>query len=215
LPDERRGELTRRAGMKPGCVLFFIADEADAAPKLAGQIREELGKRLGLIDPNRFELCFIVDFPMFEPDEETGKIGFTHNPFSMPQGGMEALQSRRPEDVLAYQYDVVCNGVELSSGAVRNHRVDIMEKAFEIAGYSRETLRTKFTSLYHAFQYGAPPHAGMAPGVDRMLMLLTGEENIREVIAFPMNSNAQDLMMGSPGEVTEQQLREVHIRLRK
>ncbi len=201
--------------MKPGCVLFFIADEADAAPKLAGQIREELGKRLGLIDPNRFELCFIVDFPMFEPDEETGKIGFTHNPFSMPQGGMEALQSRRPEDVLAYQYDVVCNGVELSSGAVRNHRVDIMEKAFEIAGYSRETLRTKFTSLYHAFQYGAPPHAGMAPGVDRMLMLLTGEENIREVIAFPMNSNAQDLMMGSPGEVTEQQLREVHIRLRK
>ncbi len=215
LPDERRGELTRRAGMKPGCVLFFIADEADAAPKLAGQIREELGKRLGLIDPNRFELCFIVDFPMFEPDEETGKIGFTHNPFSMPQGGMEALRSKRPEDVLAYQYDVVCNGVELSSGAVRNHRVDIMEKAFEIAGYSRETLRTKFTSLYHAFQYGAPPHAGMAPGVDRMLMLLTGEENIREVIAFPMNSNAQDLMMGSPGEVTEQQLREVHIRLRK
>ena len=215
LSEEKRGELISRAGLKPGCVIFFIADEPDIAPKFAGQIRAELGVRLGLIDKNRFEFCFIVDFPMFEPDEETGEIVFTHNPFSMPQGGMDALLNKKPEDVLAYQYDIVCNGVELSSGAVRNHRIDIMKKAFEIAGYTEEELKTKFTSLYHAFQYGAPPHAGMAPGVDRMLMLLTDEDNIREVIAFPMNSNAQDAMMGAPNEVTEQQLREVHIKLRK
>ena len=215
LPDDRRNELIRRADLKPGCVIFFIADDADTAPKLAGQIRNELGERLGLTDKSRFELCFVTDFPMFEPDEETGKIGFTHNPFSMPQGGMDALLNKKPEEVLAYQYDIVCNGVELSSGAVRNHRIDIMKKAFEIAGYSEEELENKFTSLYHAFQYGAPPHAGMAPGIDRMLMLLTDEENIREVIAFPMNSNAQDVMMGSPNEVTEQQLREAHIKLRK
>ncbi len=215
LPDDRRDELTRRADLKPGCVIFFIADDADTAPKLAGQIRNELGERLGLTDKSRFELCFVTDFPMFEPDEETSKIGFTHNPFSMPQGGMDALLNKKPEEVLAYQYDIVCNGVELSSGAVRNHRIDIMKKAFEIAGYTEEELENKFTSLYHAFQYGAPPHAGMAPGIDRMLMLLTDEENIREVIAFPMNSNAQDVMMGSPNEVTEQQLREAHIKLRK
>ena len=215
LPDDRRNELTKRAGLKPGCVIFFIADEADTAPKLAGQIRAELGARLNLIDKNRFDFCFIVDFPMFEPDEDTGAPVFTHNPFSMPQGGMDALLNKKPENVLAYQYDIVCNGVELSSGAVRNHRIDIMKKAFEIAGYTEEELKTKFTSLYHAFQYGAPPHAGMAPGVDRMLMLLTDEDNIREVIAFPMNSNAQDVMMGAPNEVTEQQLREVHIKLRK
>lgn len=215
LPDDKRNELTLRANLKPGTVVFFIADDADVVAGLAGQIRTELGRRLGLIDEGRFDLCFIVDFPMFEPDPETGKIGFTHNPFSMPQGGMEALLTKKPEDVLAYQYDIVCNGVELSSGAVRNHRIDIMKKAFEIAGYTEEDLRTKFTSLYHAFQYGAPPHAGMAPGIDRILMLLTEEDNIREVIAFPMNSNAQDMMMGSPSEVTEQQLREVHIRLRK
>ncbi|WBY63672.1 MAG: Aspartate--tRNA(Asp/Asn) ligase [Thermocaproicibacter melissae] len=215
LPDDKRNELTKRAGLKPGCVIFFIADEADVAPKLAGQIRTELGERLNLIDKNRFEFCFIVDFPMFEPDEETGAMTFTHNPFSMPQGGMDALLNKNPEDILAYQYDIVCNGVELSSGAVRNHRLDIMKKAFEIAGYTEEELKTKFTSLYHAFQFGAPPHAGMAPGIDRMLMLLTDQDNIREVIAFPMNSNAQDVMMGAPNEVTEQQLREVHIRLRK
>ncbi|MCI1955807.1 MAG: aspartate--tRNA ligase [Oscillospiraceae bacterium] len=215
LPDERRDELTRRAGLKPGCVIFFIADEADTAPRLAGQIRAELGERLGLIDKDRFEFCFIVDFPMFEIDEETGATVFTHNPFSMPQGGMESLRNKKPEEVLAYQYDIVCNGVELSSGAVRNHRIDIMKKAFEIAGYTEDDLKTKFTSLYHAFQFGAPPHAGMAPGIDRMLMLLTDEDNIREVIAFPMNSNAQDVMMGAPNEVTEQQLREVHIKLRK
>ncbi len=215
LSAEKRAELTRRAGLKPGTVVFFIADESDTAPRLAGQIRAELGERLGLVDKSRYEFCFIVDFPMFELDEETGATVFTHNPFSMPQGGMEALRTKKPEDVLAYQYDIVCNGVELSSGAVRNHDIEIMKKAFQIAGYSEKELETKFTSLYHAFQYGAPPHAGMAPGIDRMLMLLTGEDNIREVIAFPMNSNAQDVMMGAPNEVTEQQLREAHIRLRK
>ena len=215
LPDDRRDELTRRADLKPGTVIFFIADDAETAPLLAGRVRAELGERLGLIDRNRFELCFIVDFPMYELDPETGGIVFTHNPFSMPQGGLEALLTKKPEEVLAYQYDIVCNGVELSSGAVRNHRIDIMKKAFELAGYTEEDLKSKFSSLYRAFRYGAPPHAGMAPGIDRMLMLLTGEDNIREVIAFPMNSNAQDVLMGAPNEVTEQQLREVHIRLRK
>ncbi|TQI66216.1 aspartate--tRNA ligase [Clostridium sp. KNHs216] len=215
LPDDKREELARRAGLKPGCVIFFIADDRETAPKLAGQIRTELGERLDLIDRDAFELCFIVDFPMYEIDEDTGNYVFTHNPFSMPQGEMEALTAKKPEEVLAYQYDIVCNGVELSSGAVRNHDIAVMVKAFEIAGYTEEDIQTKFTSLYNAFQYGAPPHAGMAPGVDRMLMLLTGEDNIREVIAFPMNSNAQDVLMGSPGEVTEQQLREVHIKLRK
>ncbi|MBQ2152674.1 MAG: Asp-tRNA(Asn)/Glu-tRNA(Gln) amidotransferase GatCAB subunit C, partial [Clostridia bacterium] len=171
-------------------------------------------KRLGIIDESKFEMCFIVDFPMYEYDEDSGNIIFTHNPFSMPQGGLEALNTMDPVDILAYQYDIVCNGVELSSGAVRNHDIDIMVKAFDIAGYSEEQLKAKFSALYNAFKYGAPPHAGMAPGVDRMIMLLTGEENIREIIAFPMNSNAQDLLLGSPGEVTEQQLREVHIKLR-
>ena len=157
----------------------------------------------------------VLKVGMFEIDEETGNYIFTHNPFSIPQGGMDALLNKKPEDVLAYQYDIVCNGVELSSGAVRNHDIEIMVKAFEIAGYTEDDIKTQFTSLYNAFKYGAPPHAGMAPGVDRMIMLLTGEENIREVIAFPMNSNAQDVLMGAPNEVTEQQLREVHIKLRK
>ena len=215
LPDEKREELIHRADLKPGCVIFFIADDKDIAPKFAGQIRTELGKRLNLIDEGSFKMCFIVDFPMYEIDEETGNYIFTHNPFSMPQGGMDALLNKKPEDILAYQYDIVCNGVELSSGAVRNHDIEIMIKAFEIAGYTEEDIKTKFTSLYNAFQYGAPPHAGMAPGVERMIMLLTGEDNIREVIAFPMNSNAQDVLMGAPNEVSEQQLREVHIKLRK
>ena len=214
LSDKQRVELKNRAGLKPGCVLFFIADTKNEAPKLAGQIRTELGNRLNLTDKDSFRMCFVVDFPMFELDEETGEPAFTHNPFSMPQGGLDALLNKNPLDVLAYQYDIVCNGVELSSGAVRNHDLDIMVKAFEIAGYSEETIKQKFSSLYAAFKYGAPPHAGMAPGVDRMVMLITEEENIREVIAFPMNSNAQDLMMGSPCEVTEKQLREVHIKLR-
>jgi aspartyl-tRNA synthetase len=194
--------------------LFFIADTKEYAPKLAGQIRTELSKRLKLTDESKFEMCFIVDFPMYEIDEKTGSTAFTHNPFSMPQGGLEALTEKDPLDIVAYQYDIVCNGIELSSGAVRNHDVDIMIKAFEIAGYTEEELKTKFTSLFNAFKYGAPPHAGMAPGIDRIIMLLTGEENIREVIAFPMNNNAQDLLTNAPCEVTEQQLREVHIKLR-
>ncbi len=214
LPAEDKKTLIERTGLKPGTVCYFIADSAELAPKLAGQIRTEVATRLGIIDESKFEMCFIVDFPMYEYDEDSGNIIFTHNPFSMPQGGLEALNTMNPVDILAYQYDIVCNGVELSSGAVRNHDVDIMVKAFDIAGYTEDDLKAKFSALYSAFKYGAPPHAGMAPGVDRMIMLLTGEENIREVIAFPMNSNAQDLLLGSPGEVTEQQLREVHIKLR-
>ncbi len=214
LTDEKREELIKRADLKPGSVIFFIADEDDIAPKFAGQIRTELGEKLNLIDKDSYKMCFIVDFPMYEIDDETGNYIFTHNPFSMPQGGMDALLNKKPEDILAYQYDIVCNGVELSSGAVRNHDIEIMKKAFEIAGYTEDDIKEKFTSLYHAFQYGAPPHAGMAPGIDRMIMLLTDEENIREVIAFPMNSNAQDVMMGAPNEVSEQQLREVHVKLR-
>ena len=214
LTEEDRRELADRAGLRPGDVLFFIADTKDRAPKLAGQIRTELGKRLKLTDESRYEMCFITDFPMYETDEKTGKIAFTHNPFSMPQGGLKALLEKDPLDIVAFQYDIVCNGVELSSGAVRNHDLDIMIKAFEIAGYTREDLENKFTSLFNAFKYGAPPHAGMAPGIDRILMLLTGEDNIREVIAFPMNNNAQDLLTNAPCQVTEQQLREVHIKLR-
>ena len=214
LDDAQRAELTRRAGLEPNDLLYFIADNAKDAPKFAGQIRTEVAKRLDLIEKDAFRLCYIVDFPMFEEDEETGNIIFTHNPFSMPQGGLEALETKSPLDVLAYQYDIVCNGVELSSGAVRNHDLKTLIKAFTIAGYTEEDLQTKFQSLYHAFQYGAPPHAGMAPGIDRMLMLLTGEIDIRIVIVFPMSANAQDLMMNAPSEVTEQQLREVHIKIR-
>lgn len=215
LNDDQRRELAARCELEVGDVLYFIADSKKNAPKFAGQIRTEVAKRMELIDESRFELCFIVDFPMYELDEETGKIIFTHNPFSMPQGGLDALLNKDPLDILAYQYDIVCNGVELSSGAVRNHDLDIMIKAFEIAGYTEEDVASKFGALYNAFKFGAPPHAGMAPGVDRMIMLLTGEESIREVIAFPLNSNAQDLLLGAPTEVTEQQLREVHIKVRK
>ena len=215
LNDCQRRELAERCELEVGDVLYFIADSKKNAPKFAGQIRTEVAKRMELIDESRFELCFIVDFPMYELDEETGKIIFTHNPFSMPQGGLDALLNKDPLDILAYQYDIVCNGVELSSGAVRNHDLDIMIKAFEIAGYTEEDVASKFGALYNAFKFGAPPHAGMAPGVDRMIMLLTGEESIREIIAFPLNSNAQDLLLGAPTEVTEQQLREVHIKVRK
>ena len=214
LKEGDREELIKRNNSNAGDVIYFIADTEKDAPKLAGQIRTEVANRLDLIDKSKFEICFIVDFPMYEHDETTGQVIFTHNPFSMPQGGMDSLLNKNPDDILAYQYDIVCNGVELSSGAVRNHDLDIMIKAFEIAGYTEDELKSKFSALYNAFQYGAPPHAGMAPGVDRMIMLITEEENIREVIAFPMNSNAQDLLLGSPGEVTEQQLREVHIKLR-
>ena len=214
LSEEDRKELAQMAELKPQDVLFFVADDKNYAPKLAGQIRMELGKRLNLIDDSKFEMCFIVDFPMYEVDEKIGNIVFTHNPFSMPQGGLKALLGKDPLDIIAHQYDIVCNGIELSSGAVRNHDIDIMIKAFEIAGYTKEDLQTKFASLFNAFKFGAPPHAGMAPGIDRIIMLLTGEENIREVIAFPMNNNAQDLLTNAPCEVTAQQLREVHIKLR-
>ena len=210
--DEQSEEIKKLLSLKQGDVLFFISDAPKFVDKLAGEIRTELGKRMDLIDNSRFELCFITDFPMYERNDE-GKIDFMHNPFSMPQGGIDDLQNKDPLEIKAYQYDIVCNGVELSSGAVRNHRIDVMEKAFEIAGYTKEELQTKFGALYEAFQYGAPPHAGMAPGVDRIVMLLLGEECIREVIAFPMTANAEDLLMRAPGEVTQKQLREVHIKL--
>ena len=214
IPDDCKEEFRTLAGLEVGDTIFFMADKEERAAYYAGMIRNELGEKLDLIEKNAYRFCYVNDFPMFEKDPETKKIGFTHNPFSMTQGGLEALNTMDPLDILAYQYDIVCNGVELSSGAVRNHDMQIMEKAFEIAGYDKEVLKNKFGALYTAFQYGAPPHAGMAPGVDRMIMLLRNEENIREVIAFPMNGNAQDLMCGAPNEVTEQQLREVHIKVR-
>ena len=214
IPEEKKKELAALADLSVGDTIFFIADKEEKAAYYAGQIRTELGVRLDLLEKNAYRFCYVNDFPMFEEDPDTKQIGFTHNPFSMPQGGLEALNTKEPLDVLAYQYDIVCNGVELSSGAVRNHDMDIMVKAFEIAGYDEETLKNKFGALYNAFQFGAPPHAGMAPGVDRMIMLLRNEENIREVIAFPMSGTAQDFMCGAPNDVTEQQLREVHIKIR-
>ena len=214
IPDELKEEFRSLAGLEVGDTIFFMADKEDRAAYYAGMIRTELGEKLELIEKDAYRFCYVNDFPMFEKDPETKQIGFTHNPFSMPQGGLEALNTKDPLDILAYQYDIVCNGVELSSGAVRNHDMQIMVKAFEIAGYDEEVLKSKFGALYNAFQFGAPPHAGMAPGIDRMIMLLTNEENIREVIAFPMSGTAQDLMCGAPNEVTEQQLREVHIKVR-
>ena len=212
IPDELKKELINLADLDKGDTIFFIADSEKRATELAGQIRTELGKRLNLIDESLFKFCWIVDFPMYELDER-GNIAFNHNPFSMPQGGLEALNTMNPLDIVAYQYDIVCNGIELSSGAVRNHDPEIMIKAFELAGYNKEHIEEKFPALFNAFQFGAPPHAGIAPGVDRMLMLLTDSETIRDVIAFPMNSKAQDLMMGAPGNVTREQLRDVHIKL--
>ena len=214
IPDDMKTEMAELAGLQPGDTIFFIADKEERANLYAGQIRTELGERLDLIEKKAYRFCYINDFPMFEYDSDEKKINFTHNPFSMPQGGLKALNEKDPLEILAYQYDIVCNGVELSSGAVRNHNLDIMVKAFEIAGYTEEDLKEKFGALYNAFQFGAPPHAGMAPGVDRMIMLLKNEESIREIIPFPMNGNAQDLMCGAPNIVTEQQLREVHIKVR-
>ena len=214
IPDDMKQEFADLTGLEVGDTIFFIADKEERANLFAGQLRNELGERLDLIEKNAFRFCFVNDFPMYEYNKDEKKMDFTHNPFSMPQGGLEALNTMNPKDILAYQYDIVCNGVELSSGAVRNHDLDIMVKAFEIAGYSEEDLKTKFGALYNAFQFGAPPHAGMAPGIDRMIMLLRNEDNIREVIAFPMNGNAQDLMCGAPGIVTETQLREAHIKVR-
>ena len=215
IPEELKGVLREQAHLEAGDTIFFIADREEKANYYAGKLRTELGEKLELIEKNAFRFCYVNDFPMYELDPDTKKPAFTHNPFSMPQGGLEALNTKDPLDILAYQYDIVCNGVELSSGAVRNHDMNIMVRAFEIAGYDEETLKAKFGALYQAFQFGAPPHAGMAPGVDRMLMLLRGEENIREVIAFPMSGSGQDLMCNAPGEVTEQQLREVHIKVRE
>ena len=215
IPDDKKKSLIELADLHPHDTIFFIADKEMRASLFAGQLRNELGEKLGLTEKDAYRFCYVNDFPMYELDPETKQLGFTHNPFSMPQGGLEALKEKDPLDILAYQYDIVCNGVELSSGAVRNHDMEIMVKAFEIAGYDEETLKNKFGALYQAFQFGAPPHAGMAPGVDRMIMLLRNEENIREVIAFPMSGEAKDLMCGAPNDVTEQQLREDHIKVRE
>ncbi len=213
LEDYEREGLIEKAGLKPNSVIFFIADRKNA-PKLAGLIRDELGRKLDLIDKNKFEFCIINDFPMYEWNEEEDKYDFCHNPFSMPQGGLDALNNSKIEDIVAYQFDFVCNGIEMASGAVRNHDLDIMRKAFSLAGYNEDTIKDKFKSLYTAFQYGAPPHAGMAPGIDRMLMLLKDESSIRETIAFPMSASGSDMMMGAPNDVTELQLRETHIKIR-
>ena len=210
IPDNLKQSLITLADLHKNDTIFFIADNEKRTTELAGQIRMELGKRLELIDNNVFQFCWIIDFPMFELDEHDN-IAFSHNPFSMPQGGLDALENQNPLDILAYQYDIVCNGIELSSGAVRNHDINIMLKAFTMAGYTEEEVKTKFGALYTAFQFGAPPHAGIAPGIDRMLMLLSNSETIREVIAFPLNSKAEDLMMGAPGNVRRDQLRDVHI----
>ena len=212
--EDLKKELLDLAGLEKEDTIFFIADNEKRATELAGQIRTELGKRLDLIKKDVFEFCWIVDFPMFELDEHD-KLQFSHNPFSMPQGGLDALTNEKPLDILAYQYDLVCNGYEMASGAVRNHNPETMVKAFEIAGYTEEDVKNRFGALYNAFQYGTPPHAGAAPGVDRMVMLIADSQNIREVIAFPKNKKARDLLMRAPSVVSEQQLKDVHIELRK
>ena len=211
--EEATRKLVAELGLGPDDGIFFAAGKPDQAAKLAGAARTRIAEQLDLIDRDRFDFCWIVDFPMYEYDEESKKVDFSHNPFSMPQGGLEALESKDPLDILAFQYDIVCNGVELSSGAIRNHRPDIMYKAFEIAGYSQQDVDTNFSGMINAFKFGAPPHGGSAPGIDRIVMLLADEPNLREVVLFPMNQRAEDLMMGAPGEVTAKQLRELHIRL--
>ena len=214
ITDEIKNNLEEKLGAKENCSIFFVADELKTAQKIAGLVRIELGKRLDLIEKDSFKFCFIVDFPMYELSDE-GTIDFNHNPFSMPQGGMNALETMNPLDILAYQYDVVCNGYEMASGAVRNHDPELMVKAFEIAGYTEQDVKERFGALYNAFQYGTPPHAGAAPGLDRMIMLIAGEENLREVIAFPKNKKARDLLMKAPSVVTEKQLDDVHIKVKE
>ena len=214
ITSDIKGKLEKQIGAEKNSAIFFIADELEKAQKIAGLVRIELGKRLELIEKDVYKFCFIVDFPMYELSDE-GTIDFSHNPFSMPQGGLEALETKNPLDILAYQYDLVCNGYEMASGAVRNHNPETMVKAFEIAGYTEEDVKNRFGALYNAFQYGTPPHAGAAPGVDRMVMLIADSQNIREVIAFPKNKKARDLLMRAPSIVSEQQLKDVHIELRK
>ena len=213
LTEEKVAEIKKYFDAQDGDAVIFVIGQGMHFDKFSGKLRTHVAEELNLIDENTFKMCWIVDFPFYEENDETGAVEFSHNPFSMPQGGMEALMNKDPLEINAYQYDIVCNGIELSSGAVRNHDIEIMKKAFEIAGYTEEDVKTRFAALYNAFQYGAPPHAGIAPGVDRMIMLLAGAENIREVIAFPMNSKAQDLLMGSPSVVTKEQLQDVHIKL--
>ena len=212
ITEDIKKQLENEYKAEKGSAIFFIADEYTKAQKIAGLVRIELGKRLELIEQNVYKFCFIVDFPMYELSDE-GTIDFCHNPFSMPQGGLEALKTQDPLDILAYQYDLVCNGYEMASGAVRNHDPEIMVKAFEIAGYTEEDVKNRFGALYNAFQYGTPPHAGAAPGVDRMVMLIADSQNIREIIAFPKNKRARDLLMRAPSVVTEEQLKDVHIKL--
>jgi aspartyl-tRNA synthetase len=213
IGPERTDAIRTQLGLGVGDACFFVAGRPEKFYKFAGDARNKVGEELDITTKDRFEFCWIVDFPMYEWNEEEKKIDFSHNPFSMPQGGLEALEAKDPLDILAFQYDIVCNGIELSSGAIRNHRPDIMKKAFEIAGYPESVLLEKFGGMYRAFQYGAPPHGGIAPGVDRIVMLLCNEPNIREVVLFPMNQQAEDLLMGAPSEVTAKQLRELHIRL--
>jgi aspartyl-tRNA synthetase len=210
---DRTEAIRQQLGLADGDAVFFVAGLPKEFASFAGQARVKIGNELGLTQTDRFEFCWIVDFPMYEWNEEEGRIDFSHNPFSMPQGGLGALEAKEPLDVLAYQYDVVCNGVELSSGAIRNHKTEIMEKAFAIAGYSKEELERRFGGMLRALQYGAPPHGGIAPGIDRIVMLLCGEENLRQVVMFPMNQQAEDLLMGAPSEVSPKQLKELHIRL--
>ncbi len=213
LDAERIAAIKEQAGLRDGDAVFFACDHPPQAADFAGDVRQRLGRELDLIEKNAYRFCWVVDFPMYELDEETGEIEFSHNPFSMPQGGMEALENEDPLTIKAFQYDIVCNGVELSSGAIRNHRPDIMFKAFEIAGYSQDEVEARFSGLFQALRFGAPPHGGSAPGIDRIVMLLADEPNIREVVAFPFNQRAEDLMMGAPAEVPEQRLRELHLRL--
>jgi aspartyl-tRNA synthetase len=213
LDGDRLGRLVAATGARDGDAVFFVCDKKPAAEKLAGRVRIRLGEELGLIEANAFRFCWVTDFPMYELNEDTKKIEFSHNPFSMPQGGLETLEGADPLTIKAFQYDIVCNGVELSSGAIRNHRPDIMYKAFAIAGYGREEVEARFGGMLNAFKYGAPPHGGSAPGIDRIVMLLAGETNIREVIAFPMNQQAQDLLMGAPGPVPPERLKELHLKL--
>jgi aspartyl-tRNA synthetase len=213
LDPERLAAVREGAGLADGDAVFFVCDKAEPAAKLAGQVRTRVGEELGLIAQNCYRFCWIVDFPMYEWDEEAKAVAFSHNPFSMPQGGMAALESQDPLTILAYQYDIVCNGIELSSGAIRNHRPDIMERAFALAGYGPEVLEERFGGMYRALQFGAPPHGGIAPGVDRIVMLLADTPNLREVTAFPLSQRAEELLLGAPGTVGEKQLKELNIQL--